>query len=216
MSHSLSDTLQKTLEVPDGTPISIGDLTDRAQEKGFGLILLILSLPSALPVPAPGYSTPFGIALIILGLQMLRGCRKPLLFKKARNLELSYRIAEKMIGSGAKFLKKLEKIIRPRNNFLTSNQGHRVMGLVVMLMAALMILPIPFTNTAPAGVIFLIGAALSEEDGLLLFLTFLLGTFAVVLYSFILFWCFPLLLKFGWSATDEMRELVIENLKGLF
>lgn len=215
-TNSLSQTLEKTLEVPEGTPISIGSITDNVQEKGFGLFLLILSLPSALPIPAPGYSTPFGLALIILGYQMLRGSSKPILFKKARKLELNYNLARKMVKSGCKALHFLEKFIRPRSTFLTTRLGHSIMGLLVIIMSALMILPIPLTNTAPAGVIFLIGAAMSEDDGLLLYGTFLLGLLATALYGFVLFWCVPYIIQNGWEAKDQLKDMVIENLKNLF
>ena len=91
---SLSQTLEKTLDVPEGTPISIGSITDNVQGKGFGLFLIILSLPSALPVPAPGYSIPFGLALIILGYQMLKGANKPILFERVRKTRVELRFGE--------------------------------------------------------------------------------------------------------------------------
>lgn len=216
MNNSLSDTLQATLKVPEGTPISIGSITDSIEEKGFGLLLLILSLPSALPVPAPGYSTPFGIALIVLGFQMLKAAKKPLLPQRARKLNLNYKLAQKMIQSGCKVLHFLEKFIRPRKSILTSLFGHQIMGILVIIMAALMILPIPLTNTAPAGVIFLIGAALSENDGIVLYATFLLGTAATFLYGFVLFWCIPFLIQNGWESRDQLKDLVVDNLKNLF
>src|SRR5690554_3363202 len=87
--HSLSDNLRHLLEHSPGREISIGSILESVQEKGFGIILMILSLPSALPVPAPGYSTPFGIVLLIIGLQMLQGRQQPLLPARARALTMS-------------------------------------------------------------------------------------------------------------------------------
>ena len=58
---SLGETLQKLLMADDKHGIYINEITRAVGEKGFGLLLIVLSLPSALPVPAPGYSTPFGL-----------------------------------------------------------------------------------------------------------------------------------------------------------
>ena len=54
----LGETLQRLLKADDERDLSIGEITRAVGEKGFGLLLIVLSLPSALPVPAPGYSTP--------------------------------------------------------------------------------------------------------------------------------------------------------------
>ena len=42
--------------------IRLVDLLELAGKRVFGFLFVILSLPSALPVPAPGYSIPFGKA----------------------------------------------------------------------------------------------------------------------------------------------------------
>ena len=41
--------------------IKLIDILELAGERVFGFLFVILALPSALPVPAPGYSIPFGI-----------------------------------------------------------------------------------------------------------------------------------------------------------
>ena len=43
--------------------VSIGEVLDAIADRGCGLILLILALPAALPLPAPGYATPFGLMM---------------------------------------------------------------------------------------------------------------------------------------------------------
>ncbi len=56
------------------------------------------------------------------------------------------------------------------------------MGIMVLIMSALMIIPIPFFNTAPAMVIFLIGTGLTEDDGLFAAAACALGVLAALLY----------------------------------
>ncbi len=69
---SLGKTLQELLKADDENGISISEVARAVGEKGFGLLLIVLSLPSALPVPAPGYSTPFGLVMALIALLSLR------------------------------------------------------------------------------------------------------------------------------------------------
>jgi hypothetical protein len=72
--YALSADLQRVLDEHSDT---LGELRTALWDRGFGLSMLLLSLPSALPVPAPGYSTPFGIALVGLAAQMMMGRPTP-------------------------------------------------------------------------------------------------------------------------------------------
>ncbi len=61
----LSNELQRYFFEEQQPPtVTLADILLLAKERIFGFLLVILSLPSALPVPAPGYSTPFGILFI--------------------------------------------------------------------------------------------------------------------------------------------------------
>ena len=82
--HTLSEALEQLLQNSTRGELSIGDLCSAINDKGYGLLLIILSLPSALPIPAPGYSTPFGIAIALIGIQMLGGRRTIWLPKKIK------------------------------------------------------------------------------------------------------------------------------------
>jgi len=184
VGHRLSQDL-KALVDSDGE-LTLGRFFEALQDRGFGLVLMLLSLPSALPVPAPGYSTPFGIMLAGLAVQMMVGRHRPWLPKRAARLKVSRPLAEKMIQAALSFFKKVERLVRPRWSWASGQTGHRLAGVVIFFMACLMILPIPGTNTAPAGIIFLLGMALTEEDGLLLGLATGLGVLTSILYGVLL------------------------------
>lgn len=187
-SHqTLADTLTLILASEDVRGPSIGEITSAVGEKGFGLILLVLALPSALPIPAPGYSTPFGIAIGLIALQMLLGRKSVWIPQRLKKVRIKPSVAEKMLRGATKFLHKIERWIRPRQKWIASTQGEAALALVILTMACLMILPIPLTNTVPAMVIFLIGIGLAEEDGLLAIAAFAIGCFAVVLYAYIVY-----------------------------
>lgn len=183
MAHrKLSDELAVLMET-DGDSLSVGELIDRVGDRGFGLLLLVLSLPSALPIPAAGYSVPFGLLLLVLALQMLAGKLHPVFPARLRKTRMSRALTRKLVGGAAWIFRRLEWLIRPRMTWVGRRAGRVLMGGLVMIMAILMLIPIPMTNTAPAFVIFLIGIGLTEEDGLFAIGACLVGILAVLLYA---------------------------------
>lgn len=136
----------------------------------FGLLLVVLSLPSALPVPAPGYSTPFGIALLFLGGQMFLGKKQPWFPQKLLDKQISFNPNNGIFKKIQSFMRFFTKIIQTRFTVLFTSFWYRVYGALIALGGISMILPIPLTNTPPAFGIFLLGMSMIEEDGLFAFL----------------------------------------------
>lgn len=180
--QKLSEELQSLLAT-DGDSLTVAQLTDRVGDRGFGLLLLVLSLPSALPVPAAGYSVPFGLLLLVLAVQMLVGKSHPVFPDRMQKVTLGKRTAERLLKGAAWIFQRLEWIIRPRMRWVGRRAGLSLMGILVMIMAILMMIPIPMTNTFPAFVIFLIGIGLTEEDGVFAILACIVGVAAVMLYA---------------------------------
>lgn len=184
--------------------LTLGDVFERIGDRGFGLLLIILSLPSALPVPAPGYSTPLGVLIAILALQMLAGRTTPWLPERAARTKLHGKFIDAMLGFLAKFFAKVEFLIRPRLRWVGSRAGLAFLGALVLIMACLMILPIPLTNTAPAFVIFLTGIGLTEEDGLFSIFAGLLGIAATTLYAVVVY----IFIRFGFEGIDMIKAWI--------
>ena len=200
-SKHLANTL--TMAASQKTRLTLGDLwhqllgTDRGQ--GFGLVLMITALPSALPVPAPGYSTPFGVLILLLCGQWLLGKDLPWLPQWAQRIPLPPSLLNKMLPFLARIFGMLEKWIRPRAPWVFSWLGSTFFILVIAAMAILMIIPIPGTNTLPAMIILACGIALTERDGILALLTLLAGIVATLAYGLLLFVIF----YFGASGLSE-------------
>jgi hypothetical protein len=168
-NHTLSAELQNYLSSLDGEDSNLGDMLEAISHRGFGLFLLLLALPAALPIPAPGYATPFGVIIIILALQMLVGRRTPSLPKKFKTKKLSHRVIAFSVKHGGRVLRLTEWLVRPRlSNLARSRAFLSLVSLVIILMAMFMVVPLPLTNTAPSFVIFILAAGMLEEDGLVL------------------------------------------------
>jgi hypothetical protein len=184
----------------------MGALLDHIQGKGFGLLLLILALPAALPVPAPGYATPFGLLMAFLGFQMLLGKANPWLPKKIRSKRLKFNTVDFAVRNSGKVLRLVEWLVRPRLSKLARNRLFlSLVSVVIILMACFMILPIPLTNTAPSFVIFLLAAGVLEEDGLVLLAGLVLAPIAAFIASMAIYYAVTL----GFEAIEPMVKALL-------
>jgi hypothetical protein len=165
----LSDELQRYFFAEEqSSDVKLADILNLTQERIFGFLLVILSLPSALPLPAPGYSTPFGILIFLLAMQMIAGARVPWLPQKMLSGSMKLTTVQAFLEKGLPWLRRIESLTRPRLTYIcTSLAGRTVMGIAICLMAISMMIPIPGTNTLPAIGIFVTAFGLQEDDGVI-------------------------------------------------
>jgi len=163
----LSNELQRYFfEEKRPDKVSLADILRLAGERIFGFLLVILSLPSALPVPAPGYSVPFGILIFILAMQLIVGAKSPWLPKRMVNHPIKLETVQGFLKKGLPWLRKIEAIARPRLSYIcTTLPGRVTIGCAIALMAISMMIPIPGTNTLPAMGVFVTAFGLLEDDG---------------------------------------------------
>ena len=146
--------------------IKLSDLLGLAGERIFGFLFVILSLPSALPIPAPGYSIPFGIVMSFLAIQLIFGGKTPWLPQKMLNREIKLVRVQGFVKAGIPWLKRLENVTCPRMSYVCNSlPGRIVIGCAIALMSVCMMIPIPGTNTLPAIGIFITAFGLQEDDG---------------------------------------------------
>lgn len=210
--HSLSQELMSFRDGLGGEDSTMGALVDTVGDRGFGLLLLILALPAALPLPAPGYATPFGLMMIGLGWQMARGRQTPWFPQRVRKRTLSYKGLDFSVRNAKWPLRVVELIVRPRLQGLARNPAFlRIVALTVILMACSMSVPVPLTNTAPSFVIFVLAAGILEEDGLLLFGGMLLAPIAAGIAALALYTAITM----GPEAVEETVKPLIKSWLGL-
>lgn len=207
---TLSARITSFVEGLNGKDCTLGDLSEAFGEKGFGMLLLLLAFPAALPIPAPGYATPFGILMIVLGSQMLRGYKTPQLPETMKKRVLKYSLLDFSLKNGASLFRVVELFVKPRlENQVT--KLYRVMGLIIILMAAFMTLPIPLTNTAPSFVIFVMAASLLEKDGLSLIAGIVLTPVALIIAGGAIYFA----LTYGVEAVTETFKPMIKSFLGM-
>ncbi|MEM8777787.1 MAG: exopolysaccharide biosynthesis protein [Cyanobacteria bacterium P01_G01_bin.49] len=169
------------------TDVKLVDILELAGERIFGFLFIILALPSALPVPAPGYSIPFGILMFLLAIQLIAGAKIPWLPDKMMNGSMKLKTVQAFLKKGNPWLKRIEALARPRMTYIcTSFAGRVTIGVAIALMAISMMIPIPGTNTLPAIGIFVTAFGLQEDDGFISLGGLVICLMAVILSSSII------------------------------
>ncbi|AUT01485.1 hypothetical protein CLI64_14400 [Nostoc sp. CENA543] len=163
----LSSELQRFFfETEQPAQVKLTDILLLVKERTFGFLLVILSLPSALPIPAPGYSVPFGILIFLLAIQLIAGFKTPWLPQRMVNHPIKLETVQGILKKGIPWLQRIEAIARPRLVYIcTTLPGRIIIGSAIALMAISMMIPIPGTNTLPAMGIFVTSFGLLEDDG---------------------------------------------------
>ncbi len=191
---------------------TIGAVLDAIADRGFGLILLILALPAALPLPAPGYATPFGLMMGLLALQMMRGRSTPWFPERVRKRKISKSKLAWTVKNAGVPLRFVEWIIRPRLSGLARNRAFlALVGFIVLLMSISMSMPIPLTNTAPSFVIFVLAAGILEEDGLVLLGGLVLAPVAAGIAGVAVYFAWT----HGLDAVEQHAKPMIKGFLGL-
>jgi hypothetical protein len=147
--------------LPDGA-VTLGDVVDALGTTGTGLCLLLFSLTALIPGIAP----VFGVALCAVSLRLVLGHGEPLLPAWMRRWSLDRDRLRAGLDRLAPHIAWLETRLHPRGDHLLRASGLRVVGLASLINGLLIVLPIPFGNTAPAIAMLLLSLGLVTGDGI--------------------------------------------------
>lgn len=146
--------------------VRVRDITESLGQRSFGFILLIFALPNSLPILGiPGVSTITGLPMLLVAVQMALGHDKVYLPRWIANSSIATADFQNLINKVAPWLRRLEKLMRPRILILTRKSAERWLGAFCVLLAFLLVLPIPLGNLLPALGILFIALGLIESDG---------------------------------------------------
>jgi hypothetical protein len=182
MSDILADIRANLSRRQDGRA-SLKDLLSSMGDRSFGLLLLLLAIPSLLPVP--GLVSLFGTGTFLLGGQMLIGRRMPWLPRPLRRMEFRQRHLSRLLDRLEPYWRRLLPLAHPRAGWLAIGRGEHLVGLFIMVMAAIIIVPLPLTNELPALSLILLALALLQRDGLLVLAAYLFGALSAALMTLI-------------------------------
>src|SRR5689334_9470589 len=150
-SHRKVSQIISDLAASSKPYVKLADLLAVLDERAFGVLMLILSLPNAVGLGAiPGLSTVFGVPQIFVALQMIVGAHRPWLPDFVLQRSITMKDFRTMVEKAQPHLLRFEKLLRPRLSFMASTMVERLLGLVLLLLSIIVALPIPFANQPPA------------------------------------------------------------------
>lgn len=149
-----------------GGDVAVGDVVRHlGGDASAGWLLLLLAVPALVPSPGVPLGMVFGAALALLALQLTFGPRPLHLPAWIARRRLAARHLDATTARVGPWIERIEKTIRPRLAALTSPWVVRLLGLVVLVNAILIILPIPLGNTLPAIAVMSLALGLIARDG---------------------------------------------------
>lgn len=150
--------------------------------RAFGMLLFVATLPAFIPIPVGGAVS--GPLVILIGLQLLVGRRRPWLprFIAARGPHRGALLRfHRLI---VPWLARLERLVRPRLGLLLQQRAAMMLtGLLLVLLGFLLSLPIPLTNYLFGGLLLLFAFAMLERDGALMLVAWAGGLAAVSVFG---------------------------------
>src|SRR6516162_10924786 len=163
----LSEELAKLEKKSQEQSVNLGDVIFLLDERARTFLLLLLSLPFVQPIPLPGLSTPFGVAIALLGIGFLLG-GKPWLPHRLLKTQLPEIFLAPALEGVRRLAQIMEVLLRPRMLFLATNPTmQRLEGLCILVCGLLLSLPlpIPFSNMLPAMTVIVFASSTLGKDG---------------------------------------------------
>lgn len=143
--------------------VSVGWLMEQLGERSFGLTLFVMAVIALLP----GASTVIGVLIAWPAIQMILGHEVAVLPRWVARRRVGVDRLARVIGLIVPRLRWVERLIRPRWP-MPFQVTKRLTGIVMLLVGATLISPVPFTQIVPALAIMLLALAYLEEDGVAL------------------------------------------------
>lgn len=165
--------------------VTVLEILDALDSRSFGIAVLLFSLPSVVPMP-PGIPTVVGIILMIVSVQMVFGREELWLpgFLSKRSFP-----RKALVGAFEALAPRLgwfERLMKPRLLFMSGRIGTIAVGAVVLIMAIVLILPLPpGGNFPPALACTILGLGLVQRDGVVILIGVVGSVVAIIVASYV-------------------------------
>jgi len=163
--------------------LPLGKLLQGLGAQSFGMLLLIATVPAFVPIPGVGGAIG-GPLVLLVGLQLLLGLRRPWLPKAIARRGPKRATLGKLERATARWMQRLERLVRPRLPLLLDHWLASIFtGLQLVILAVLLALPIPFTNVLFGLILLLYALSMLERDGVLMLVSWAAGLTAIFTFG---------------------------------
>ncbi len=154
--------------------ILVRDLVEAMESIGFGLVIMIFSFGIIIPLPPP-FPSIIALPLVIFAVQMMLGYSSPKLPKRFSNLTVKRSVVAMLVQKSSPYIRKVERILRPRMSFMITPNAERVVGFFMLLFASFIVMPMPLSNFIPGFGILITSFGMLGKDGLVVLCGIIIG-----------------------------------------
>jgi hypothetical protein len=163
--YKTSEILARLAAHPSGERISVFEILARIRVRAFGVFLILFAAPNALPMP-PGFALVTAIFILLIAVQLAMGRTALWIPKWLGYKSVPTRHLVRVVDWIVPKLARIERWSKPRAIKLTRLRARQPIGVIIMILALIMALPIPIIgNTPPAIAITMMGFGMLQRDG---------------------------------------------------
>ncbi len=180
-AEKFSDKLESWLK--DSRPKTVASLNEVFAEKSLAIVILLLMVLPALPLPTGGVTHLFEIIAMLLALELAAGASRVWLPNRWRNIRLSSAIERRTVPQLLRRIRWVEKRSSPRWKTTFKAMPLIAVAIFAFVLAAFLAPPFSGLDTIPSLGVVLICLSIIFDDALILLigiLTGALGTFIVI------------------------------------
>jgi hypothetical protein len=155
-------------------------------DEGLGPILFVLTLPVMLPLP-PGVSMVMALPILVVAPQIATGRRRLWLPDWLARRTIKHKDLVKLLQRVLPPLRRVERVVRPRAEYLTGRTGGALVGAACTLIGLILVLPLPFANLLPSWSLGAFSIGLTRRDGLFVIVGYALLAAALGVIALALF-----------------------------
>lgn len=184
-SKPVSETLRELGEKRKNSKTKISQIIEDFHENGILLSMIFFSLPVAIPLPyPPGFTTLMGLPLMILSIQMIFCSKQIKLPQKINDYTIKNSTLKKISDKSVPIIEYIEKYVKPRYSFAKSVYCEQIVGLISLIAAIAVAIPLPLTSAIPALGITIISLGFLNRDGLVIIAGSLVAIVGVIIAFF--------------------------------
>lgn len=183
----VSELLSSLKERQKGEKASVDDIVDTFESRGFGPLLIVPAILGMI-APIPGVPTVCGIFMALVAVQQLFGRTRPWLPERLRRASISAKRLDRTIERSLPWVRRLEKLLKPRLTFVASGKSQRAIALLVVLLS-LSLAPLellPFAAALPSAMLLFMALGMIARDGLVILASLGVALVGVTWFLFML------------------------------
>lgn len=162
----IADALEHAVDGPADGRVTLGELVARLESRGYGMLLFLFAAPNLTPGPSiPGFSTVFAVPLAVIAAQMALGIVHPRLPGFLARLGVSRVRARAILSFLRPMLARVERLFAERWPAWCGPAARRWIGLVAIVQAGLLLLPLPVLPLIPSLALLVLSLGLIARDG---------------------------------------------------